>query len=235
MPGVHHHILAHVCDEPGSRGPGGESWSWDCSADFFFGRRTPDLSPGHECILNGGPSTGSSTFQYQGGSPDEGTLILPPGTGIPVGGANGRRKTIIAIFHYPDRNQTLNGMTGVSSLEVTVIPHEAGARVADSLLVGLAGFLGPQSVGSITGSYKLEEMPIRIISIYTHWHDLAIDVQVGVERTNGETFTFLRQDPHKFWGIVSIPDSSSSLVRPGDRLTIKCTYNNTLPSVLRVE
>lgn len=230
-PSVNVFMLLHVCDDPGSRGPSGESRSWDCSQDLLFGGRTPGLSKGYECSSDGEMMTGN-TFQYQGGSVEEGTLTLPEATGIPVTTTDGRRKTLVAVFHYP--NKTMDGMSGSSSLEVTLISGSTGIMTAGVLSLDLAGFIGPQSVGTISGSWKLEQKPIKILRLYTHWHDLAIDVQVGIKKANGGQHILLYQDPHAFRGITNISDSESSLMSPGDRLTLQCTYNNTLSKAIRI-
>lgn len=217
-----------VCDEPAFGLNEGESRSWDCTDEESFGRKTPALSADRRCFLDGKLHAGTN-FQFEGGSVEEGTLTFPPGSGFPVDAA--KKKSVLFFVHYPKKR---DGLIQGSSLEVSLKRSQTVVKTAGTIELSAVGFIGPQSVGTISGSWRLQEMPIQILRLYTHWHDLAIDVMVGVKKANGEEHMMLHQDPHAFKGITNISASEFAILNPGDRLTFNCTYNNTDAGALRV-
>lgn len=231
------HMFGNLCEEPGYRGvdTGEESHVWECGVDAFA-QPNPPLTRGTFCYAaDGGSSYGVLNYQFQKGSPEEGTLVLPPGTGVKVGGKNAP-KYMVAGFHFPKKSGSIDGTTGGSRLEFTLVKSPSPMKPVTSMTLIAHGFVGAQSVGTVTGSWAFtEEMPaIRIWNLYSHWHDLVTDVQIYVKRPDGGEDLLLHQDPHVFAGVTSVNDNPSAVVGPGDRLTVKCTYNNTMDKNLRI-
>lgn len=236
---MHYHMILHVCDESGFRAADSAHASarpWDCSLDYFS-PETPPLTRDYGCLVDGKPSLGSFLYQFQGGPAEEGALILPPESGVPVGGRRGKQSLVIG-YHFPSRSGTIDGTSGVSDVDIilTRAASETISRSVGSLQLAAYGFLAPAAISSITASWTLDQdVTIQMIRLYTHWHDLAFDVKVRIVRPNGDADVILEQDPRKFWGVNQVPNSQSAIMRYGDRLTIQCSYNNTLDKVIRVE
>lgn len=224
-----------LCDEPGYRVPVGQEPVWECGG-VTYGNRNPPLVPGLKCIVAGESSYGLLGYQYQSGPVDEGSMILPHGFGVPVGGKT-HPKTLVAAFHFPKRNLTRNSMTGVSETKVTIAMTDSPVRPVRDLDLQAHGFVGRQSVGTITGSWTMKQKNhpgVRIVLIYCHWHSFAIDIRVGIERKDGESVQILHQDPAKYSGYTDISDLSTAVMQSGDRLWIECVIKNPLDHNLRV-
>lgn len=231
-------MLMQMCDQPAFRpdvrikGP----VAWDCGAEFFA-NPNPPLKQAGGCLKKGRHSVGSFGIQYQGGPGDEGSVILPPGHGIPVGGSTGHN-TILVKFHFADRNKTIHGTTGVSGVDYTLVRRPAHQpKIVAGLHVSAYGFVGGNGIGRITGSWTHKQgMPdIRIIRLFTHWHDMATEVRVWIKRSDGVTDLLWRENPKNYSGVFNVSESAPSVLRPGDQLKITCTYNITLSHVVRIE
>lgn len=236
IPGMHYHMILHVCDESGYKGRGGPSPSWDCGEDYFA-PPNPPLDRAYGCILDGKPSLGSFLYQYQAGPPDEAALILPKNTGVPVGGGPGHKQTLVIGYHFPHIDQTIDGTSGVTEVDITLKRKMPNVKKVGSINLAAYGFLAANSVSSITASWTLDqkETEIQVIRLYTHWHDLVVSVKVRIVRPDGAEDLLLQQDPKSYWGVSPVPESESSIMRFGDRLTIECTYNITMTHNVRVE
>lgn len=231
------HISLILCDNPLDdelmATTDGQSIAWSCDLES----PSPVLRNARECVVNN-KSRHNFNYQFQGGSLEEGMLLLPPGYGIPVG-EDSVFKTMVAEFHYfdaPDQ-PPIRSIAG-SEMEVTLVPNsdKRDLRPVYSLLIAGYGFVGADSVGSVSASWRFEEETVmHLLSLYTHWHEKAIDVQVWIQRMSGETDVILRQDPHMFAGTMDISNKTSALLRPGDSLTIQCTFNNSASHNLRVQ
>lgn len=234
MPGIHYHMYMSLCQEPGHRGRDGGLEEWECGV-LSGGRVNPPLVRAPECLTPNPIPISPWVYQYQSGPEDEASMNFPPGTGLPVGGA-GDPQYLVVVYHFASKKQTLNGMTGVSGLDVTLSNTSYPMTPFHTFNMESWGYLGPQAVGTVTGSWTLkEETEIRLRLLYVHWHDLAIDVQIEIERRDNGSDLILHQDPRKYWGMTSVPDSESAVMRRGDRMIVTCTYNNTLDEVVRVE
>lgn len=238
MPGVHHHLIIAACHEAGFQDAVSTDYPvvWECGYEDL-GKRTDILPNAPECSPNG---RAYFSTQFQGGSADDGSLVLPHGTGVPVGSGS-PFQTIVAIFHFPRTKELIHGSTAGSGFEVTFshVPHNENMRSIWSLLIMADGFVGAHSVNTISGSWTLREQTVMHLKrLYTHWHemnDMAIKIQVWIERTSGERDIILSQDPKAFQGISDVSNSTSAVIRTGDRLTIQCTYNNTSDRNIRVQ
>lgn len=171
---------------------------------------------------------------------DEGSLTLPPGTGVPVGPGTDFH-WIVVLFHFFRPQDLVNGSTLGARVEVRFSGASSTQNTdrVSSLLLTANGFVGANSVGSVSGSWTLDEQKeLKLLRLYTHWHEhkhMAIDIQVWIERKDGNRDIILRQDPHTYWGISDVSNITSAVVTMSDRLVIQCTYNNTMSTVLRVE
>lgn len=236
IPGMHYHIVTHSCDQPGNLALAGRPSEWECGIDFVYAKRNPPLVPGHECMLNETVAYGRFTWQYQGGEAEDGTLTLPHGTGIPVGGKAGP-KYIVVSYHFISLNESLPGnMSGVSGLDFKLSRHQPHIKKVGGLTLGAYGFLKASSVGTMTGTWTLtEEKPIQLLRIYTHWHGMAIGSEVSVKAKEGDVDVILKQDPRQYKGYTELADSDRYVMKPGDALTLTCTFNNTKDEIVRVE
>lgn len=212
--------------------------AWDCESPSNA-QQEPVLPVATECSRDG-QNHDYFNYQFQGGSPDEGSLRLPHGYGIPVGDGTAF-KWIVIQFHFFEPEKLVNGSIAGSEVEVTLAPQSPRSpiRAVASLLLMAYGFVGAHSVGSVTAIWRQEEdFEMDLLLLYTHWHEtnnMVIDVVVWIERTSGDEDVILRQDPLTFSGITDVTNSSTAVIRRGDRLFVECTYNNTRDHNLRVQ
>lgn len=214
---------------------------WECGGGYgSSGQTYPPLPQGSDCHADSDSERGSFIVsrQFDEGNNDEvSSLNLPKGTGIPIGGETGI-KSLVAVFHFRDRNRTSDGRSGVSQVDVRIVNQKDGMQGVGELVLEANGFVGENSVASVSGSWILDqELVMRPVLLYSHTHDLAIDLTVTIEGKDGQNARVLYQeDRRQNSGVTrySQPDPSS-LIRPGDRVTVTCTYNNTRSSVLRVQ
>lgn len=165
---------------------------------------------------------------------DEGNLILPSGSGIPVGGQT-KAKTVVIGLHFPSREETIDGTTGETSVTLSMVRNRQRVQSVSSLVLEAFGYVGPKSVGRVSGSWILDQaIPIHAFLMYTNWHELAVRARVLVTRANGDSDVILDQDPFKFQGVTRLADTPAVILNPGDDLTIECTYNNSMAETLRV-
>lgn len=239
IPGVHHHLMVILCDEPGYRvldagRQENENPVWECGYQNLA-ERTSLLPNARECS---GSGDSFFNYQFQGGSEEEGSLVLPPGTGVQLGsGFN----SIIGMFHFFRTDELVNGSTAGAEIEITFRRSSNTSHINQvrSLLLMANGFVGAKSVSSVAGSWTLEEeTEMHILQLYTHWHELngmAIEIQVWVERQDRKRDILLRKDPKSSSGISDVSNSPAAVMRRGDRLVVRCTFNNTESHNLRVE
>lgn len=209
---------------------------WDCGPSFSFSKPNGGgLTRAPQCLSKDGSAHGDFVFQNNLG-PDEHTVLeFPPGTGYPVGGSTGHDYIIVG-WHFPSA-MTMEGTTGVSGTDVDFLIDSRPRLTGTSLNMHANGFVGPKSVGRVTGVFEIQQKDVTIhpFALYTHWHDLAIDVQVSVIHANGKKELLVHQDPHNYFGVTYITGWPSVVVRTGDQITWSCTINNTLPSLLQVK
>lgn len=63
---------------------------------------------------------------------------------------------------------------------------------------------------------------------------MVIDVEVWIKRRGGERDVILTQDPRSFSGLTDVTGDMSAVMRKDDQLTVRCTFNNTDASFLRI-
>lgn len=211
--------------------------AWECGSDYVFAGRNPPLASGHECMhADDTVSYGHMQYQYQGGSVDEAALTLSPGFGVPVGGKSDPKYMVFDV-HYPSPRETMDGTTGSAHIDVTLVRKPITApKIVSSLSLLVNGFLAADSIARLTGSWTLtEDKEIKLLLLYPHTHTLGIGIEMEIVRKDGEHVLLLSRDPRTQKGIVEVEDRASGVMRPGDRLAIHCTYNNTKPQTVRVE
>lgn len=229
--GVYYHITVLACDEPGYRNPAGGKSAWDCGTSQTYERFT-GLPRAEQCESSDSPH-GSFKYQFQGGSADEGRVRLPDGTGIPTG-ANTGRKSIVFAFHFPKLSQTIGNRTAVTEVSVTFVKDRPDMKVSTTILTGAFGFIGANSVSTVSGVWTLEQdIPIHPTVVYTHSHSLATKAELLIERSTGTVELIYERDYRIFKGMASILPGVQPL-RSGDKLVLKCTYNNTASTNVRV-
>lgn len=185
-----------------------------------------------KCVKGSRSPLGVFQYQYQGGSADDGTLVLPPGTGIPVGARTGQKSLVVA-FHFPDLNETIDRMAGGSELSLTLTRRQ-DTRHALTFSIEANGFVAPQSVGWVSGS-AVSGQEIQPHVLFTHGHKRITDTKVWIVRRDGGKQLLLHQDLLSFRGFTPLPDPESAVIRRGDKVTIECWYNNSLSVPLRVQ
>lgn len=198
-----------------------------------MGRRLTSLPRADDCSLI--DNNQYFDYQYQGGRVEQDSLMLPRGMGVPVGRGSPFR-TIIMVSHFDDASRLVNDSTVGSSVEVSLMRTSSNVSHVFSLKLVAYGLVGGQSVGSVTAKWLLEEdVHMHLLLLYTHWHALAIRVEVWIERRESrEGEAILIQDPRSFKGITDV-SNSSLVMKKDDRLLIRCTYNNTDDETLLIE
>lgn len=234
MVGVKNFLFLEVCDSTPIQvvNKTGISEVFDCGPDTG-GRPNPPLVRSPACLLNGGLSQGYSTYQYNGGSVQEGSLVLPHDAGIPIRGP-GIHKAVVLAAHFPKR--PANHMTGSSGLDVRIVRNRPNIQSVRTLDLAAFGFVDRQTVGRVSGSWTMKRnTSVRILRLFTHCHDLGIGIEVGIKRQGEQEMdVILSQDPRSFSGITNMTDSPSAVMQQGDRLLLSCLFNNSMPSKLRV-
>lgn len=230
--GMYYHILTMACDGPGYRDPRpGRPSVWDCGTNQTYERFT-GLPRAEQCASSDSPH-GSFKYQSQGGSSEEARLVLPEGTGIPVGGRTGL-KSIVFGFHFPQLSRTVDGTTGETRVDVQLIRNQRHMKPTSSILLGGFGFLAPKSVSSISASWTVDQdIPVHPTVVYTHTHELAIDIKVAIQRKDGERELMHEKDPRKHKGMTTLTPEPQAM-RLGDKLLVECVYNNTQDTSIRV-
>lgn len=223
----------NFCDEPGYQSRDKRNLVWDCGAEGF-GDPNPPLPRAPRCRMQGQASDfGYLNYQYQGGDLAQGSLILPPGYGITIGGP-AAPKSIVIWQHYT-RQATTNFSTGRTTVHFRVQKSRSSLQPVYGLAFDTFGMIIPSSVGKVRGSWCMQtDSVIRIISLYTHWHELAIQAEVAVVHGSSSNHILLRQDPATFRGVTYLNRTAHAFLRRGDRVTLTCTFNNTLQHVLRI-
>lgn len=213
--------------------------AWDCGGDVFSGHMS-GLPTGPECpvVPHGEHGHNGFHYQFQGGSADEASLVLPPGFGIPVGGETGL-KSLVVTFHFPKRSQVIGSRTGVSGIDFSTVRPNPGTTITPVgvMVIGGQGYVGRQSLGTVVGTHVVDHK-IHPLSLYSHFHDLATEIKVEVGRGNGQKWEeIMKQDPRTFRGVTSKWTNGSAypVIESGDRLKVQCTFNNTFSSALRIE
>lgn len=230
--GMYYHMTVVVCDDPGYKGAIGKAGVWECGRDYY-GNPNPPLPSASRCVVHGEHSYGLFGYQFQGGPADEGALCLPPHTGIPVGGEEGRRY-IVAGFHFPQKNRTMNGTTGVSEIGVTIKHTTEKMEAMNNLIFGGNGFVGPNSLGSVAGTWTLkQDISIKIWLMYAHFHAMAIDFKVWIGTSEASDLV-LHQKPTIFRGITLLDPNKKSTMHAGDKVIVECLFNNTMSRNLRI-
>lgn len=226
-----------MCDEVGNREYGGKDGeAWECGA-AAFSQPNPPLHRGPVCYSGNQTSYATFGYQYQGGPAENDRLLLPPGTGVEIGG-EGDPKYLVMGVHFPQRAGAADGTTAGSRLDITLVRRHVSHPLepVTSFSMAAYGFVAPMTIGWVKGQWinRLELDHIRFLQIYAHFHRSLINIQVRIERSDGSSLLLLDQEIPKFQGLTDLSAMESAVMRPGDRLTTKCTFNNTLTTNLRV-
>lgn len=182
------------------------------------------------------PSYGTFMAQYQGGDLEKGTVRLPPGVGFAVGGETGI-SAIVTMFHFMNRDDAVEHMTGVSGMDLRVVRDTSASFNRSSTLMLIAqGFVGGHSVGLVSGCWTLDQdVRVQPLLMYVHTHPGTVSFEALVVRRSGQGIVILHQDPHAYSGYTHISDPNAVTMEVGDKLMITCTIANKQDALLRVE
>lgn len=227
-------LIVNTCEDSGYPGSEDEGSSvLDCSLNDPHTRPSPLLTRGEMCA-NGGYGPFFYNYLSASGDPEDASLRLPQGLGVPVGGKTAVNYLVLNI-HYFTRKQGMDGYTGSSYVNFTLTKSSPQMQSVRTMALEAMGFVGPQSEGSVTGSWTLRQEfgPIRILAVTGHSHTFSVDFWFMIERTDGHREIIVRQDPRSRRQ-TDVSDLSSARLDVGDKLLVKCLFNNTLPSDLKV-
>lgn len=226
MPDVPYILFLSICAHPASHRETNDEFAYKC--------RLPELRD-QGLDLPEAPACEDDrqvfNYEFKGGSGSE--FRLPEGTGLPVGPGTALEQMVGFVrFPVTGDNRTIAGPV----LEVGLVAPSDDTIPISALVLESYGFVDRMSVASVSGSWTLEqEMRMHLRLLHLHTHETAIDVVVWIETTSGGKEVVLRQNPRSFSGVVDVSDSSSAVLRHGDRLVVQCTFNNTKEHKLRVE
>ena len=225
LPGMHHHLNVYLCQKPGIRSTVPfDELVWNC-----FGKNVqPDLPSGTIC--EGQELPMFATFDNKSIG-----LRLPHGFAFRAGGQTGYEYVVLGT-HYPQVRGLINGRTGHSELVLRMSPHSSGKATKRVGLFNLSAWalIPPQRVASMSGSYVYDQ-PIAMtpIALLTHTHAKGMDFEFWRQSAAGNRSLVWKQDPSQETYFL-VPPHPLPAIRMGDKLTVRCTYNNTQSAALLV-
>ena len=227
IPDMEHHFNVALCEEPGFASTSASDQPvWNCFGDEFGNQ--PDLPNGSICD---GEHMMHMFSSFDTAAP---ALRLPDGFGFKTRGFN----YVVLATHYPEVRGLRNGLTGHSELELRMVPEDEGKRRKPVGIFNVEawGLIPPLSTGSMSGSYVYDQsIAMQPIAVLTHTHARGLDFEVWLTSGDGNTKTLMwKQDPNRdvYWHFPSHPFPSIS---DGDKITLRCLFNNTSPEQLVVE
>jgi len=175
--------------------------------------------PGNNANTNARPSTSQLIIAHPRGSND---ILMPRGVGL-FAPAPGTR--LVLQWHHLN---TLGAPVRDASLvRLCTLPASAVERVAGMTVLGtetVAGLDGlPPGRYDVEASCPLRDRTARLLMVAPHMHQLGRHVSLRVQRAGGASqpildvgFAFDRQ----------LMRATVATLRPGDRLTTRCSYDN---------
>ena len=229
-PDVYHHFNVYLCKQPGIRSDlRFNQLDWNCFGDDFA--YEPELPNGTICESDELPMFAS----FDNNEHNIG-LRLPDGFGFKTGGDTGYNYVVMAT-HYPEVRRLENGRTGLSELTLRLVPGHQNRETKRVGLFNLSawGFIPPRSVTSMNGSYVYDQsVPMTPIAILAHTHSRGLDFEFWLTSEDGKKFLVWKQDPNRDM-FFHIPPHPLPAIRDGQTLTLRCVFNNTLPSKLVIQ
>lgn len=202
---------------------------WDCGASSNFVSREPSLRRGHVCHDD---RTGVIVLQFNGG-PNEDSILdfRHADAGILVGAGTPHRHFVL-ILHVPHQTGLVNGRTGMSGFDFLLSRPPLPKPVSILYMLAL-GFLAPKSLDSVTGTFVLGDnsSAIHLKALHTHAHGMAVEMRGVIEKRDGSQQIILLENPRIFVGVRHVDIT----VQPGDRLSVRCTFNNTADHLFHVQ
>jgi hypothetical protein len=165
-------------------------------------------------------------------------LKLPEGYGFRAGREDGYNYFVLGT-HYPEVSGLSNGRTGVSELIVRMLPQIPKGVPNKRKRVGLFnlsawGLLPAFKQLPMNGSYVYDNpVPMTPIALLTHTHGKGRDFEFWRQTPDGTDELMWKQDPHNATYFL-VPDHPLNTINEGDKLTVRCVFDNTDSSVLLV-
>ena len=229
---VVHHVLTYIDPDGASDAVVDEDGKFDCPGGFVS-------LPGVQQMSTWVP----------GGVPTE----MPPDTGIPMPAGS---KVIMAYHYHPSGAGAELDQSSIAMRWTTEKPPLTGYvgvigaafSVGEDLLPGpndpngVPVFEIPPNVADHTETvvYELPEglPPIAIFSEGAHMHYVGVEMKIWIER-DGEDICLLHVPRYDFnWQRLydyDVPVDQMPTIQGGDKLYLRCTYDNTLNNPNLVE
>ena len=226
--GVYQHMTIVKCKQPGVMKESGGTGVWECGARLD-GNRQKGMQQAAECE---DVSTEEIVYYYQGGREELQGLKFPAGVGSLVGGSTDW-DYLVLITHYPSLENLTSGYTGESGVKMRLVTGQ-NMKLTGDISFGTYGLIDANRVGVTEGSFTLDE-PVVVHPLFAsaHTHDLAIAANLWLQTAEGTQVDILRQtanQPVRYFPALD----PHAVLRKGDKFAFSCTFNNTLPIVLRV-
>jgi hypothetical protein len=221
---MYHHMSFALCKSPGSLEP-----FWDCG-ETHFGSRQWSMPAVPACFGDGSPEDMLFTYTWTAKQRNA-SLIMPRGTGQPVGQGTGYNY-IVMVTHFPVKANLTNGMSFPTGSTVRLSVGERLKPVGIFYFM-ILGSLPPHSVTSLTGTMTWqEEVGIHLFAATTHSHSMGVWFRVEFMPKGGNVSeVIIDRDPSLDQRFIPMTEQ---IVMPGDRITMKCTYNNSEDTVVQV-
>jgi hypothetical protein len=158
----------------------------------------------------------------------EGTS-LPPGTGLPVLGANNARYVVISRHFY---NVALKkGVIDVGTKYTISFTKSLRAKELSQITLGITEFaVPPHTVGHVVQSYcgtgctqRMGDVTVSHVSF--HMHGFGMAARVRVYRAGVELAPLADIDP---FDVSQTGIQTNYQLKAGDALMLECVYNNDL-------
>jgi hypothetical protein len=168
---------------------------------------------------NARQSTSQLVMAHPRGSND---ILMPPGVGLLAPPAGTR---LVLQWHH--LNTLSAPVRDASLVRLCTLPAGAVERVASLTVLGtesLAGLEGlPAGRYDVEGSCAIRDRPVHVLTLAPHMHQLGRRVSVGVQRATGAKQPILDLG---FAYDAQLMHATDVTLRPGDRLTSRCSYEN---------
>ncbi|MEN0060731.1 MAG: hypothetical protein AAGA48_01205 [Myxococcota bacterium] len=182
-----------------------------------------------------------NTSLLQPWAPGQLPYELPPDTGFPLP-AGGR--FVVSTHYHPVPGEVHED---ASSLEIRFSPTPPARRALVTLIGNGRGLQpGPSDRGApefrIPSGAKnhvetmvfdnpADALTFKVFSVGGHLHWVGTSIEVRIERADGDTCLLNIPDWDFDWQMLyryDAPFDALPEIRPGDRLVVRCTYDNTL-------
>ena len=223
-------MLVFGCEEPGFKDPKDPSVIWDCDTDPKGTAPTADMPTGGSCATH---KKSNQLYQVTRGQPKQ---RLPPDAGFKVGGDTGLHYLVLRV-HQEDlqewmkqRNET-SVTTTKAGFTLTIAKARPGLRRLSLLVLGAHGLLPPHAVTNAEMAYRLRhephELTLHPISMQVHTHKLGVVVSTWRVTADGVWSLIGRRNPQDAEIFLPVADPDM-IIRSGDVVAARCTFNNTL-------